>query len=61
MTEEELDELIKKEIPKDLLTDEQFENAYQMRWIDSVKYINSITSLGLKLAKTYYDMYIDNK
>ena len=61
MTEEELDELIKKEIPKDLLTDEQFENAYQMRWIDSVKYINNITSLGLKLAKTYYDMYIDNK
>ena len=52
MTEEELDELIKKEIPKDLLTDEQFENACQMHLIDSVKYINNITNLGLKLAKT---------
>ena len=61
MTDEELDELVKKEIPKDLLSDEEFEYACHMYWIDAVKYINNATNLGLKLSKTYFDMYIDNK
>lgn len=62
MTEQELDKQLRKEIPKELLTEEQFSNLGKWGTIQDVKYINQITHLGLKLSKTYLDMYVtENK
>lgn len=62
MTEQELDEQLRKGIPKELLTEEQFSNLGKWGTIQDVKYINQITRLGLKLSKAYLDMYVtENK
>jgi hypothetical protein len=61
MTEQELDELLKREIPKELLTEEQFSNLGKCGTIWDVKYINQITHIGLKLSKVYLDMYVTEK
>ena len=58
MTVEELNEMLKDELPKELLTKEQFKEASTMDWPSAVKYIQSETNLGLKMAKCYYDLYI---
>lgn len=62
MTEQELDEQLRREIPKELLTEEQFSNLGKLGKLRDVKYINEITHLGLKLSKAYLDMYVtENK
>lgn len=62
MTEQELNEILRREIPKELLTEEQFSNLGKLGTIQDVKYINQITHLGLKLSKAYLDMYVtENK
>ena len=58
MTMEELDEILKDELPKELLTDEQFKEVSVMDCPHAVKYIQSTTNIGLKMSKCYYDMYV---
>lgn len=59
--DEELKEL-KEVIPIDLLTEEQREEAKKFEYsVQAVKYIHDIIGEGLKTAKVYYDLYIDNK
>lgn len=58
MTEEEFDYILKEELAKDLLTEEQFNNVSAMNWPQAVKYIKSKTDLSLKMSKTYYDLNI---
>ena len=58
MTEQEMDELLRREIPKELLTEEQFSNLGKFGTIQDIKYINQITHLGLKFSKVYLDMYV---
>ena len=54
------DEVLKKEIPIDLLTEEQREEVKKIGGgFMAVKYINEIIGVGLKTAKTYYDLYIN--
>lgn len=66
----ELDEKIDKELkemyPYDMLTVEQIEKAREIakdyHTLDAVKYIHSLLpDEGLKGAKTYYDLYIDDR
>ena len=62
ISDEKLDEELKKVIPIDLLTEQQREEAKKFTYmLDSVKYIYDIIGDGLKTAKTYYDLYINNK
>lgn len=58
MTMEELNEMLKEELPKELLTEEQFKEVSAMDWPHAVKYIHSTTNIGLKMSKCYYDMYV---
>jgi len=66
----ELDEQITKElmedVPIDLLTEEEREEAKRIAnttyGIDAVQYIHTkIPKEGLKTAKAYYDLYINDK
>ena len=54
------DEELKKEIPIDLLTEEQREEVKKIGGgVMAIKYINEVIGDGLKTAKTYYDLYIN--
>ena len=68
----ELDEKIDKELkemfPKTMLTDEQFAKAKEIvetgptGIINAVKYIHEVLpDEGLKTAKAYVDLYLDNR
>ena len=62
MVDKEIIEELKKEIPIDLLTEQQREEAKKFESpIAAVKYIHEIINDGLKISKTYYDLYIDNR
>ena len=61
MTMEEFNEMLKEELPKELLTEEQFKEVSAMDWPHAVKYIQSTTNIGLKMSKCYYDMYVTKK
>jgi hypothetical protein len=62
MEEKDIIEELKKNVPIDLLTEQQREEAKKFTYmLDSVKYIYDIIGDGLKTAKTYYDLYINNK
>ena len=66
----EIDEQVEKELmemfPKSMLTDEQFEKAKELAnskiSLEAVKYIHSVLpDEGLKGAKAYFDLYLDNR
>lgn len=66
----EHDEKVEKELmemfPKTMLTDEQFEKAKEIANseipLKAVQYIHSvIPDEGLKGAKAYFDLYLDNR
>ena len=63
-TEQEVEEM-KEIVPIDLLTNEEFEQAVEISrngYLQSVKYISkSHPELGLKISKTYFDLYIKPK
>ena len=62
MEEKDIIEELKRNVPIDLLTEQQREEAKKFTYmLDSVKYIYDIIGDGLKTAKTYYDLYIDNR
>lgn len=52
-------------VPIDLLTEEQRQEAKRISTeqvpVYAVKYINTIINDGLKTAKIYYDLYIDDR
>ena len=63
--EQLIDEQIEKEMREivgiDLLTEEQRKEALEKskeNYLPAVVYINKITGEGLKISKTYYDLYI---
>ena len=63
--DEETDRKLREFIPKDMLTEEAFETAKKLAeksYIDCVLYIQSrIPEEGLKIAKGYFDLYLDNR
>lgn len=57
----DLDREIRETINIDLLTDEQRIKALELAmdgWLSPTKYIHEVTGMGIKFAKTYYDLYI---
>lgn len=64
-TEEEWIRVWKETLPKSLLKDEDFNelltnpNLVNNKWV-SVKYIKSKSTMGLKEAGLYYDLWIEN-
>lgn len=62
ITDEEITEELKKDFPIDLLTEEEQQTAKNLAkfgYLHAVKYINAAhPDLGLKVSKTYYDLYI---
>lgn len=67
MTQEEIDKELMEIIPKDDLTEEEF-NAAKRIWesdrnvLKVVKYLQSVKYGGCsKLAKGYFDLYIDDR
>lgn len=64
-TEEEITRELMKIVPIDLLTEEQRQEAKRISTeqvpVYAVKYINTIINDGLKTAKAYYDLYIDDR
>lgn len=62
MEEKDITVILKEEIPIDLLTEQQREEAKKFEYsTQAVKYIHDIIGDGLKIAKTYYDLYINDK
>lgn len=65
MTDEDIRKELEKIVPKSTLTEEEFLKVKELSkngWPSAVKYINQThTDLGLKLSKTYYDLYIDDR
>lgn len=62
MEEKDIIEELKKDVPIDLLTKQQREEAKKFEYsTQAVKYIHDIIGDGLKIAKAYYDLYINNK
>ena len=63
--EKRIDKQLREEIPIDLLTEDQREEAKKIAktgcGLYAVKYINDRIDEGLKVAKTYYDLYIDER
>ena len=63
-TEEEITRELMEIVPIDLLTEEQRQEAKRISTeqvpVYAVKYINTIINDGLKTAKVYYDLYIDD-
>jgi len=52
-------EELKKDIPIDLLSKEDFETLKNIKFIpQAIKFVHSKTDLGLKLSKVYVDLYI---
>ena len=64
-TEEEITRELMEIVPIDLLTEEQRQEAKRISTeqvpVYAVKYIHTIINDGLKTAKTYYDLYIDDR
>lgn len=64
-TEEEITKELMEIVPIDLLTEEQRQEAKRISTeqvpVYAVKYINTIINDGLKTAKIYYDLYIDDR
>ena len=62
MIDEEIERDLKEMVPEDTLTDDEKEYAMMLSkygYTKVVKYINTThPDLGLKCAKTYYDLYI---
>ena len=65
-TEEELDAILMEAVPKSDLTEEQFNEARRIwesekNMLKTVKYLQSVKfGKGIKLAKCYFDLYINN-
>ena len=58
MTDEEIVADLKKMVPKTMLTEEQFKAFKDLGPnLQAVKYVNTVTGEGLKIAKTYFDLY----
>lgn len=60
----DIDNEIKEIVKFDLLTNEERIKANELcknGYLEAVKYIHNITGMGLKMAKTYYDLYIRPK
>jgi len=56
-----IDNFINEELPKSLLTEEQFKKAKEIKFKgDSLKYIKETAGLSLKESAWYYDFYINN-
>lgn len=64
-TDEEITKELMEIVPIDLLTEEQRQEAKRIAKeqvpVYAVKYINTIINDGLKTAKAYYDIYIDER
>ena len=59
---EDIDKFINEELPKSLLTKEQFKKTKEMKFKgDSLKYIKETAGLSLKESAWYYDFYINNE
>ena len=56
--EENIDKILREEVPKELLSDEQFNKVSTMKKHEAIKEINELTGIGLKLSAYYYDEYI---
>lgn len=64
--DEQVESELKEMFPKTMLTDEQFEKAKEIANseipLKAVQYIHSvIPDEGLKGAKAYFDLYLDNR
>ena len=64
--DEQVEAELKEMFPKTMLTDEQFEKAKEIANseipLKAVQYIHSvIPDEGLKGAKAYFDLYLDNR
>ena len=65
-TEEELDAILMEAVPKSDLTEEQFNEAKRIwesekNMLKTVKYLQLVKfGKGIKLAKCYFDLYINN-
>ena len=57
---ENIDKIIKEELPKSLLTSEQFEYVKTIKFKpQAIKYIHACTDIGIKMSAIYYDTYIN--
>lgn len=67
MTEEEIDKELMELIPKEDLTEDEFNEAKRIweserNMLKVVKYLQSVEyDDSLKLAKGYFDLYIDDR
>jgi hypothetical protein len=67
MTQEEIDKELMELIPKEDLTEEEFNEAKRIweserNMLKVVKYLQSVEyGDSLKLAKGYFDLYIDDR
>lgn len=67
MTQEEIDKGLMELIPKEDLTEEEFNEAKRIweserNMLKVVKYLQSVEyGDGSKLAKAYFDLYIDDR
>lgn len=57
--DEQVIEELKDFAPIDLLTEKQLTEAMKMKKCDAIFYIDSIIKDGKKIAKAYYDLYVD--
>ncbi len=66
MTQEEIDRELMEFVPKEDLTEDEFNEAKRIwendrNMLKVVKYLQSVEyGGGTKLAKTYFDLYINN-
>ena len=58
LTMEEINEEIRKEVPKGLLSYRQFDKVSSLPRHQAIIEINRLTDIGLKLSAFYYDEYI---
>ena len=67
MTQEEIDKGLMELIPKEDLTEDEFNEAKRIweserNMLKTVKYLQSVKyGQGMKLAKAYFDLYIDDR
>ena len=62
--DKEMIEELKKYFPISMLTTDQLAVAKQINknsHLESIKYINSIINDGLITAKTYHELYVDDR
>ena len=64
-SDEDIDALIREEVPITLLTKEQFLRMKELcsdgNYVNATKYIQQTSGMSLKMSKTYYDLYKDNE